>query len=621
MNNENRTAEIFRRAERQKKTRKRAFIAVGASLAVAAVGCTLFVPYGATPAPDLSRYRQSEYYSLIETISRINYRPQKAKSNAERLWEGLEGMFVAYGTASDSNTAAEAPTASANGEYVETTDNQTYGVIEGDKMKRTDEYIFYLSHEEDERTASLRRFVLSVYSIDGRESTKVSEYAFSDEDGSILYDYADGAEMYLSADGNTVTIVSGGYHSQTRQSRTAVYSLDTSDVRNIRRKPTYYVSGGYRASRLTKEGLLLVTSMPVYNVTDFDDEDSFLPCYGRAGEEERLPMSEISLKTDDNRNAYYTIVSLFDGEKISACKAWFDYLSDVYVAQENIYLYSAGTKREGNTYSACTYISRARLFGGALTKENDYTVSGRVHNRYALDEYEGVLRVVTERSGYVLSESGRGNSSVSSAEFTERGAALYCLNVQTGETIASLTDFAPREESVKAVRFEGTQAFVCTAVVSKDPVFVIDLSDYEHITCKDTGEIPGYSIYLRSFGEGYLLGLGYGGNGWYSSDFKAEIYAEGENGVSSVAVYTANGRIPSDYKAYFVDGSNGYIGMGLYGYGSNEYRLLFFDGTDILEYARVELSEETDVGCVRAFVSDGFIYVVASSGVHVLTAV
>ena len=80
-------------------------------------------------------------------------------------------------------------------------------------------------------------------------------------------------------------------------------------------------------------------------------------------------------------------------------------------------------------------------------------------------------------------------------------------------------------------RFDGTDAYVCTAVQLTDPVFFFDLSDMDNITYKETGTIEGFSTSLVNFGNGYLLGIGTG-NVWGS--LKIEIYEESATGVVSV---------------------------------------------------------------------------------------
>ena len=110
---------------------------------------------------------------------------------------------------------------SDNGSYVEVTDNQVQGIIEGDLYKTTDKYIFRYG---DNR--------LYIYSIDGENSREISSLYIS-SGGSTYY-----TDMFLSEDGNTVTLVQEEYIFLNEDNLyrgsdvTVVYSIDVSDVNN-----------------------------------------------------------------------------------------------------------------------------------------------------------------------------------------------------------------------------------------------------------------------------------------------------------------------------------------------------------------------------------------------------
>ena len=163
------------------------------------------------------------------------------------------------------------------------------------------------------------------------------------------------------------------------------------------------------------------------------------------------------------------------------------------------------------------------------------------------------------------------------------------------KTVSSVIGFAPDGETVRSVRFDGTNAYVCTAVMQTDPVFFFDLSNIRHITYKETGTIEGYSDSLIDLGDGYLLGIGYGSS---TVNLQIEIYKESENGVVSVCKYERmNAYFSPLYKAYYVNREENLIGLGIgerYTDESSRYVLLHFDGLCPLlmhrrEYGRVHL--------------------------------
>ncbi|MCA9234894.1 MAG: beta-propeller domain-containing protein, partial [Planctomycetales bacterium] len=116
-------------------------------------------------------------------------------------------------------------------------------------------------------------------------------------------------------------------------------------------------------------------------------------------------------------------------------------------------------------------------------------VDGSLINQFALDEYEGRLRVVTEQWGeqslFVLEQ---------------HGARL--------KVVGTIANLAPGER-LYAVRFMGDRAFAVT-FRKVDPLFAIDLSDPTNPTVAGELKIPGYSEYLQPIGENFVLAIGRG---------------------------------------------------------------------------------------------------------------
>ena len=158
---------------------------------------------------------------------------------------------------------------------------------------------------------------------------------------------------------------------------------------------------------------------------------------------------------------------------------------------------------------------------------------------------------------------------------------------------------------------------------------MFDLSDLENITYKDTGTIEGYSTSLTEFSGGFLLGIGVGG---WQNTAKIEIYEEGEDTVSSVAVFECIGTIASDYKCHFIDRDGGFIGITVSNYkpithgNPSEYQeaafiLLAFDGADLSVVRAVPLEGlgSSVIFFVRAFIEDGYLDLVSDRGLEVIS--
>ena len=303
---------------------------------------------------------------------------------------------------------------------------------------------------------------------------------------------------------------------------------------------------------------------------------------------------------------------------------------DWYVSENSIYMWnpiSITTDKvtDGSSvkWMRCTgaEIVRIEYKNGILLEKGRVTVSGRMLNQYSLDEKDGVLRVFATVNETYYKQILKNDGSVYSTE-TEwiQSASLYCVDVDTMKTVSSVERFAPNGETVQSVRFEGDDAYVCTAVVATmcDPVFYFDLRDINNITYKDTGTIDGYSEFLKPLGGGYLLGFGTSDG----TDAKIEIYKETESGVEIAGTYIIErSSLGIDYKSKYVDTKNQLIGFSARTWknGNNyiAYYLLKYeiadDGSVTMDEIRVqEIPSYNSVGEVRSTVVDDYIYILAT---------
>ena len=157
-----------------------------------------------------------------------------------------------------------------------------------------------------------------------------------------------------------------------------------------------------------------------------------------------------------------------------------------------------------------TQIIKFKLEGMKVGYAGSGEVKGHLINQFAMDEYEGNLRVATtswgnENALYVLDSS------------------LYELGAVTG---------LAKGETIYSVRFMGDKGYIVT-FRTIDPLFVFDLSNPEKPVVTGELKIPGFSSYLHPVGENLLLGIG-------SETY--EIYRKDERG-KDVVVGTRQGGI------------------------------------------------------------------------------
>lgn len=591
--------------------RKRVFISLVAACACfLLIFCNLwlFLPFNTTP-PDVSEYADSEYYGLIQKLNLLTFERPRYKNNAAKLVANLKDFSFGFAKVEDGEAPELGATENGQSGYKEITDNQVDGITEADRIKRSDTNIYYLDNE-----------VLRIYSIDGESTLEVGSYTLYDGNNAH---YLDQWEFYLSDDCRTVTVITQYYGGSDRYVN--LISLDVSDPGNILKKDEVSITGAYMSSRMTGGCILLLTEFVIdKRELDFGDESTFVPQIDEGEGAYSIPAGGI-VSPETLNSTRYTVVMKLDESTLAleGAAAYLSYSEDVYVSEEHVFLtHVFADERENDdgtvTRNSMTEISCLSYGGESFERRGSATVSGYVKDQWSMDEYEGILRVFTTTNATTILEKHYDNGNVSQEVLKtstgDSNASLYCIDLSTFETVASVIDFAPPREEIQSVRFDKDAAYACTSVELSDPVFFFDLSDISNITYKDTGTIEGFSTSLINLGGGYLLGIGRG-DSW--SDFKVEVYEESADGVRSVCSYELeNTGYSTEYKSYYVDRQNQLVGIGIvdnsyYGAGkySDEatgYILLRFDGYELTELVNLPLAG--DPVYMRGVYIDGYMY-------------
>lgn len=603
---------------RKKKAKLYRMSALAACIAILAVSMSLwlFAPFNTDP-PDVSKYADSEYYEIIEKLNTVTYMKPEDKNNFEKyIVDFFDGMFLAKAESDnasgmDGMNPGEAMTTSGTAEYVEVTDNQVQGVIEGDLFKRTKDRVFYLDG-----------YILKVFSIEGEDSRELGQFNVYNLFQTAGFYYYNWGEMYLSSDGTMITLVFP-YQINSKGPQVGVISLDVSDPGNITYKGMFSISGSYTSSRSLDGKLLLLSEFYVGRNPDFSVEENFLPQITVGDKKFSVPVENI-VSPENLTSSRYTVVCELDQKtlELEGCTALLSYSNTVYVSLDSIYAtrgYNDEIK-DGNvtTRTSKTEISRISFEGEGFELIGSVILEGSVKDQYSLDEYNGMLRAVTTTSTIMIKETifDDGNAI---AEFVGAGvngsnANLYVIDIDTMEILTSIEQFAPPGETVQSVRFDGNMGYVCTSIQLSDPVFFFDLTDIDNITVKDTGTIEGFSSSLVNFGDGFLLGIGKG-NSW--SSVKVEVYEESVNGVVSVDAYVVeNGFYTENYKSHYINRDEKLVGLAITNYDNenerSRYVLLHFDNyaLHVVESIPIYGSFER----VRAFIEDGYLYVFFMDG-------
>ena len=276
---------------------RRRIITLAACAAAVLLGLILFIPYRAE-VPDVSRYADSEYYAVIQRLNDGQVIKPRYRNNLDYLLsktlsktDGDDKNYATGGTGTANGGEARPET----GAYRETTDNQVAGIVEGDLLKRTDTRIYYA----DKDSAMLR-----VYSVMGEDSALLGSFDLTQV---TVYP----CEMYLSADGRSVTLLCNGNGGN---NQSMILLLDVTDPAAIRVTKQVSLSGTLVTSRLTGNGrtLLVVTSSRAGRRQDYSDPLSFVPGINRGDGQGMRPLTAdcITVPAEMSGTRYSTLTAL-----------------------------------------------------------------------------------------------------------------------------------------------------------------------------------------------------------------------------------------------------------------------------------------------------------------------
>ncbi|MCH5160227.1 MAG: beta-propeller domain-containing protein [Clostridiales bacterium] len=634
---EQRTENITKKAEKI-TARRQSLVPIVACVCCLAIVCGIVlatVPDG--NSFNIDAYKDSEYFPLIQKINSYNEKRGTVDdvTNVDGWLEERSDSVVPDSSGSSSapgSSDGSSSSPSIDDRYVESTLNQVAGVTEGDILKRSQNYAFYLTSNkvtiDDKWNYHLH---ISAYSISGENSALVGEFVVKPDEGArfsqmwYITTSTSSTEMYLSEDAKTLTIVTN-CENEDRVYYTCVISLDVSDPSNMYEKTRTYVAGSYLSSRKVNGELLLVTKFFLRQKPNFNDLETFIPSYGSLAERTYLKMNEIYCPEYLSECTYTVVAKINESNlEITSKQAVLSYAYDVAVSTEHIFIIRNRGEFVQNDISlgSLAYAGDGPAFfrrfseivcleySDEIQNVGCVKLDGMVNDRYSLDEKDGILRAVTQttRYEYTVTHSGAPHPNVS-LDASLQNASLHCVDLAEMKIVNSVENFAPNGELVQAVRFNGDRVYVCTSIRNTDPVFAFDLTDINNITYKDTGTIPGYSINLLKFGD-YLLGIGYGE---VSDILKIELYKENDSAVESVAIYENDYcNFSTNYKAHFIDAEHQLVGLQItdycHPYTPDIFLLLQFDSEtqtwrEIL-CQRMRVDHRSDKDFARAFYTDG----------------
>ncbi len=261
------------------------------------------------------------------------------------------------------------------------------------------------------------------------------------------------------------------WHSASR-----LLALDASDPSSITLRGEFEVPGAIQDSRRVGDILYVVTF-----------EDGW--CWGCEADRPRTVVT--SLDVSDPAHVEVADRIEFDNQ---TDEAW-DWAGPRSVSATDERLYVGGIEYAGpeDAHSMIDVIDITDP-GGAMVRGASVEVAGSIASRWQMDEFDGVLRVISQPWGW-------------SSDAPPAVETFTVTSASEVTPLASLPMTLPRPESLQSVRFDGPRAYAIT-FEQTDPLFTLDLSDPAHPVQTGELEIPGWIYHLEPRGD-RIVALGF----------------------------------------------------------------------------------------------------------------
>jgi uncharacterized secreted protein with C-terminal beta-propeller domain len=259
------------------------------------------------------------------------------------------------------------------------------------------------------------------------------------------------------------------------QSTSRMQALDARDPANIVRLADYEVPGTISDSRRVGDILYLATL-----------EDGY--CWGCAGQEPATVVTSFDV-------ADVTALARVDQLRLANDDDVYSYQRSISVTQDRIYISGQEWSSNGQPTNGTIQVVDISDPSGALVQGATVPIAGQIQSRWQMDEFDGVLRVISQPGGW-------GSSTP---------PVLETFRVDDANDISRLARLSiqlPKpNEVLQSARFDGARAYAITAE-RVDPLFTFDLSDPANPRQVGELEMPGFVYHMEPRGDRlYALGF------------------------------------------------------------------------------------------------------------------
>lgn len=252
-----------------------------------------------------------------------------------------------------------------------------------------------------------------------------------------------------------------------------VIALDVTDPAAITERQRFEVPGYIADSRMVGDALYVVA---------FDDSY----CYA-CGDAPKTRVMSFNVSSPDD----VVQVDELSFDERESTAAWGRSLSG---NDQRLYVSGPQYSNDGSPTGSVIRVIDITDSSGDMEEGAALPVVGQVNSRWQMDEYEGVLRVVSQPLSWSQVTVPRVETFevVSAKELNPLGAVDLVL---------------PEPETLRAVRFDGKRGYAIT-FRETDPLFTLDLSDPANPIQAGELEMPGWVFHMEPRGD-RVVGLGY----------------------------------------------------------------------------------------------------------------
>lgn len=288
-------------------------------------------------------------------------------------------------------------------------------------------------------------------------------------------------EMFVAGD-NLVVILQ-------KKDETIIRTYDVSDRTNPERIGTVRFDGRYDTSRKNGDYIYVFSERDV----QYDDKEKEKIIPEIAGE--KVGCDCIYIREGAWQQQICVAVNINAPSKVTDNIVVSKSYGQIYMGKEAMYVYET----EYDDTVTKTRLAKFSYKNGKFNAVAETQVNGEIRDAFAISEKDNNIRVLTTSYYYE-------NDTNEQKRDYDRDNTLVILDENMKE-ISKIEGIA-KNEDVYAARYIGDLVYFIT-YRNTDPLFIADLSDVKNPKLLGEAQVSGFSDYLQSYTDGYMLGIGY----------------------------------------------------------------------------------------------------------------